>query len=171
MLLPAESHVTTLFVLQCHTKCRHGGVCYTFVELRAHFWIEISSFTIRKVSNNSLVCHKVKAKCLTQTMSNLPPTRMQIFDPLFSHSGVDFLGPLLVKQGRSNIKRYGCIFTCLRTQAIHLKSAFDLSTDSFLNALRRFAARKKSIRHLHSDNGTNFVGAEKLLRDEYAKCD
>ena len=168
---PAESHLTTLFVLQCHTKCGHGGVCHTFTELRARFWIEKSSSTIRKVINNCLVCRKVKAKCLTQKMSDLPPARMQIFDPPFSHTGVDFFGPLLVKQGRSNVKRYGCIFTCLTTRAIHLELAFDLSTDSFLNVLRRFAARRRSIRHLYSDNGTNFVGAEKLLRDEYTKYD
>ena len=97
VLLPAELHLTTLFVLQCHAKCGHGGVCHTFTELRARFWIEKSSSTIRKVINDCLVCRKVKAKCLSQKMSDLPPARMQIFDPPFSHTGVDFFGPLLVK--------------------------------------------------------------------------
>ena len=104
-------------------------------------------------------------------MSDFSRARLQIFDPPFSHTGVDLFGPLLVKQGRSNVKRCGCIFRCLTTRAIHLELAFDLSTDSFLNVLRRFAARRRSIRHLYSDNGTNFVGAKKLLRHEYTKYD
>ena len=94
---------------------------------------------------------------MTQKMSDFPPAKMQIFDPPFSHTRVVFFGPLLVKQGRSNEKRYGCIFTCLTTRAIHLELAFDLSTDSILDVLRRFAARRRSIRHLYWGNGTNFV--------------
>ena len=46
MLLPAKSHLTTLFVLRCHTKCGHGEIRHTFTELRGRFWIEKSSSTI-----------------------------------------------------------------------------------------------------------------------------
>ena len=35
-----------------------------------------------------------------------------------------------------------------------------LTTDSFINVLRRFVARRGKVKELHSDNGTNFAGAE-----------
>ena len=38
------------------------------------------------------------------------------------------------------------------------------TTDSFINALRRFTARRGQVRELRSDNGTDFVGAERELR-------
>ena len=35
-----------------------------------------------------------------------------------------------------------------------------MSTDSFMNALRRFLSRRGYVRVLRADNGTNFIGAE-----------
>lgn len=39
-----------------------------------------------------------------------------------------------------------------------------LDTDSFINALRRFIARRGQVLEMQSDNGTNFHGAERELR-------
>ena len=50
------------------------------------------------------------------------------------------------------------------TRAVHIEVASDLSTDFFINALRRFIARKGQPDEIFSDNGTNFVGAERILR-------
>ena len=57
------------------------------------------------------------------------------------------------------------IFTCLASRAIHLEIADSLSTDSFINALRRFIARRGEVRTMKSDRGTNLVGAERELRE------
>ncbi|XP_068723837.1 uncharacterized protein [Montipora capricornis] len=89
-------------------------------------------------------------------MASLPYDRLQIAPP-FSKVGVDFFGPLRVKYLRKQEKRYGCLFTCLVTRAIHLEVAFSLSTDSFIMCLRRFIARRGKPTVIYSDNGTNFV--------------
>ena len=36
----------------------------------------------------------------------------------------------------SDLKRYGVLFTCLASRAIHLETVISLTTDSFINALR-----------------------------------
>ena len=77
----------------------------------------------------------------------------------------------MIKQGRSKVKRYCCVFTCLTTRAVHIELALDLTMDGFLNALRRFISRQRSVKHLYPDNSTNFVGAEKILRNEFLKFD
>ena len=85
--------------------------------------------------------------------------------PPFTNSGVDLCGPFFVKRGRGQTKVYGVIFTCLASRAIHLEIADSLSTDSFINALRRFVARRGEVRTMRSDRGTNLVGAEHELRE------
>jgi len=101
---------------------------------------------------------------MEQKMSDLPPERCST-DPPFTYTGVDFFGPLIVKQGRKEVKRYGSLFTCLASRAIHIEIAASLDTDSFINALRRFISRRGPISQLRCDNGTNFVGAERELRE------
>ncbi|GFX39291.1 integrase catalytic domain-containing protein [Trichonephila clavipes] len=63
---------------------------------------------------------------------------------------------------------YIALFVCLATKAVHIEAVGDLTTDSFIAALRRFSARRGAPRHIYSDNGTNFVGARRKL-DEIRK--
>ncbi|XP_060586927.1 uncharacterized protein LOC132742506 [Ruditapes philippinarum] len=86
-------------------------------------------------------------------------------------SGVDYFGPWLIKEGRKELKRYGVVFTCFCCRAVHLETANSLTTDSFINALRRFLAVRGPVRVLRSDSGTNFVGAERELANALSEMD
>jgi len=94
----------------------------------------------------------------------LPAERLTPNKPPFYCIGVDFFGPFTVRQARSYVKRYGCIFTCFASRAVHLEVAHALTVDSFINAYRRVSSRRGKVHTLYSDNGTNFVGAEKERR-------
>ena len=96
-------------------------------------------------------------------MANLPSSRVEPA-PQFSYCAVDYFGPWYIKEGRKEVKRYGALFTCLASRAIHIEVAHSMETDSFLQALRRFTCRRGPIRELRSDQGTNFVGAENELK-------
>ena len=47
---------------------------------------------------------------------------------------------------------------------MHIEVAESLHTHSFINALRRFIARRGQVKSIYCDRGSNFVGAEKELR-------
>lgn len=96
-------------------------------------------------------------------MAELPSDRLLV-SPLFTKAGVDYFGPLEVKCGKKHLKRWICLFTCLVTRGVHLEVAFSLETDSFIMCLRRFIARRGNPQVLYSDNGTNFVGANRELK-------
>ena len=96
-------------------------------------------------------------------MGSLPECRLEP-GMVFRNTGVDFSGPMLVRERRNEIKLYGCLFTCMSTRACHLKLVEDLSTGHFFMALKRFIAGRGRPQSIHSDNGTNFVGANNDLR-------
>ncbi|XP_064556716.1 uncharacterized protein LOC135441151 [Drosophila montana] len=52
------------------------------------------------------------------------------------------------------------VFVCFATKAVHLELVKDLSTASFLNALKRFISTRGKPSQIWSDNATNFVGAK-----------
>ena len=90
-------------------------------------------------------------------MADLPADRVEPTPP-FTCTGIDFFGPFMIKEGRRELKRYGTLFTCLASRAIHIETANSLDTDSFINALRRFISRWGPVLELRCDNGRNFVG-------------
>ena len=55
----------------------------------------------------------------------------------------------------------GCLFTCLTKRAVHIEVVHKVDTDSCLNAIVRFIARRGKPSTIISDNSTNFVGAER----------
>lgn len=77
----------------------------------------------------------------------------------------------MIKEGRKERKRYGCLFTCLPSRAVHIETANSLETDSFIQALSGFIARRGPVREIRSDNGSNFVGATNKLRQAIDEMD
>jgi hypothetical protein len=102
-------------------------------------------------------------------MADLPPQRVTPSRP-FTHTGIDFTGHVEVKankgRGIKTMKAYVAVFVCLCIKALHLELVSDLSTAAFLNALKRFCARRGRPQHIYSDNGTNFVGAARTLEKQ-----
>ena len=97
-------------------------------------------------------------------MADLPSGRLTLDRPPFTFVGIDYFSPFLVRLKRSSVKRYGCLFTCLASRAVHIEISHSLDTNSFIDALRRFIVRRGSPEIIRSDNGTNFHGDERELR-------
>ena len=104
-------------------------------------------------------------------MASLPAGRLAYRQRPFTHCGIDYFGPMFIKIGRRREKRWGVLFTCLSTRAIHLELASSLTASSAIMALQRLAARRGSPSVLYSDNGTNFRGACQELKDSIAMID
>ena len=164
IILPSDHHVTRLIIEDQHRRTGLCGMANTWTKLRQTYWIVKGAATVRKVLGKCVFCRRRKAKLSSQVMSDLSAERLTPNKPPFYFTGVDFFGLFTVRQATSYVKRYACIFTCLSSRAVHLEVAHALTVDSFINAFRRFASRRGKVHTLYSDNGTNFVGAEKELR-------
>ena len=164
IILPKDHHVSTLILRQIHVELMHSGRNHMLARLREHYWLIHAQSAIRKVISKCVICRRQRSKVGQQKMASLPTDRIIPDEPPFSRVGVDYFGPFEVKLRRSHVKRYGVIFTCLTSRAVHLEVANSLDTDSYINALRRFIARRGQVKKIRSDNGTNFVGAERELK-------
>jgi transposase InsO family protein len=166
IILP-DNHLTRLIIRAVHEKNEHVGSNHTISILRRKYYIIQCYSMVKTVLNSCVTCKKHHGKQMQQVMGNLPRERVNTdVKPPFTFTGVDYFGPFNVKFRRGTVKRYGVLFTCLTTRAVHLEVAHALSSDSFLMALHRFMARRGKPQKILSDNGTNFVAAEKELADE-----
>ena len=170
VILPRKSHVTTLIIRHAHEQLGHVGRGHVLSRLREKYWIVGATSAVRQVISACVTCRRSKASTLEQKMDDLPQDQLTPAPP-FTYVGVDYFGPYFVKEGRKEYKRYGALFTCLVSRAVHIEIAHSLETDSFLNALRRFIARRGPVRELRCDNGTNFVGAKGELRKAIKEMD
>ena len=60
--------------------------------------------------------------------------------------------------GRKELIRYGTMFPCLASRAVHIEITNSMETDSFILALRRFIARLGNVRSTTSGNGKKLCG-------------
>ncbi|XP_043659198.1 uncharacterized protein LOC122623890 [Drosophila teissieri] len=138
--------------------------------IRTRYWIPKLRNLIKRVTTTCKACVIHRKKVQSQLMGKLPQSRATYSRP-FTHTGLDFAGPFDVKSysGRACriTKGYVCVFVCFSTKAIHLEATSDLTTEKFLGAFSRFAARRGCPLHLYSDNGKTFVGAEKALTEDF----
>jgi hypothetical protein len=163
-IIPKNHHVAVLIVRHYHEVSGHSGKEHVLSLVKRRFWIVGARMLARRVLRECTSCRRIRARPMSQRMADLPSDRVSAGEPPFTYVGVDLFGPFMVKQGRSVVKRYGCLFTCLVIRCIHIEIVQSLETDSFINGLSRFICRRGNVKSIRSDNGTNFVGADKELR-------
>nr|XP_054775091.1 uncharacterized protein LOC129283281 [Lytechinus pictus] len=164
-LLPHGAWVSVLITRHMH-QLGHGGVAATAAKVRRQYWILKIHKLAKTVKYRCVICRRMEHQVESQVMSDLPDERVAPYTPPFHFSSVDYFGPISVKVGRNKTaKHYGVLFTCLNTRAVHLEVAVDCSSMEFMQVLRRFFAVRGQPALLLSDNGTQFVGAERELRE------
>ena len=165
IILSPKHDVTLLIFIDYHQRHYHEGNEHVRNAIRQEFWILNCRAEIRKISHQCSHCKRRRAQPQVPMRANLPDIRLKAHLPPFSHVSLDYFDPLTVRRLRKTEKRYACLFTCLMTLAVHIEVAHDFETDSFIMALRRMISRRGKPQLVQSDNGTNFVGAKRELRD------
>lgn len=176
IIVPPNSRVCTLILQQAHHTTLCGGVQLMMAFIRNHYWIRCLRAKAKSIVLRCVKCIRQSGRTSEQIMSDLPIDRLKPARP-FINIGIDLAGPINIRatetvqkntrnravlnQGR---KGYICVFVCLVTRAIHLEPVMDISAKAFLRAYKRFAGRRGACEIIYSDNGTNFVRANKDLK-------
>ncbi|XP_063931166.1 uncharacterized protein LOC135143218 [Zophobas morio] len=170
LLLPKQHFITNLIIKKYHVENLHIGCQGTLAAVRQRYWPVSAKNAVKLVIFNCLRCYRCKPISYEQLMADLPVTRVTPSRP-FTVTGVDYAGPFTLKNGHGRtvktIKGYIAVFVCFATKAVHIELVCDCTSNSFLNALKRFISRRGKPSQIHSDNGTTFVGSNRHLKELY----
>ena len=165
VILANKDPLTALIINDFHSKNGHVGTEQVLALTRSKYWILNGRSAVRRELAACRPCRRLTSQPVQQKMGQVLQEQLKPDLPPFFHTGVDLFGPILVKQRRSTVKRYGVIFTCLASRAVHFEIVHSLDTDSFLGAMSRFSARRGTPAKMFSDRGTNLRAADKELRE------
>ena len=165
ILLSAKHYVVIKLIEDAHRANFHEGTEYVRSVLRQEYWIIGLRDALRNVQVKCVKCRKQRAEVSQPFVADLPRERLQERVFPFTKTGFDYFGPFEVKFMRKTMKRWCCLFTCLTTRAVHIEIVPSFEAETCLTAISQFIARRRKPATILSDNGTNFVGAAKEMRD------
>ena len=163
ILLDSRHPAVRLFLEHLHKKQCHQGVEYLRALIQQKYAIVKLRTALRTIQSRCVTCRKRKAETMTPMMADLPKERLAFASPPFTNTGLDYFGPFYVSVKRSTEKRWGFLFTCLTTRAVHFEVVPSMDTSSCVMGIERFVSRRGNPSVIWSDNGTNFVATEKEL--------
>ena len=167
LFLPHQHPAVPLLVRHLHERVlmHGGGVNHTLTKLRERFWMAQGRRTVFQALQGCIPCRRRAAKPSRPPQGQLPPFRVPKAGDnsvAFEQLGIDCAGPYRVKRGRSIELHYFLLATCCKTRAVRLEWLAEMSTDSFLLAFSRVNSKGVMPKLVLSDNGSNFVGANRL---------
>ena len=91
---------------------------------------------------------------------SLPLERLELRSSPFTNTGVDCFRLSYVFVKYSIEKRWGQLFTCLTTHAVHFKVVSSIDTSSCVKGIEKFVFRRGVPSVFWFDNGINFIAKE-----------
>ena len=133
------------------------------MKTRQRFWIIHGISSVKHFLATCSVCRRYRATPVRQLMADLPECRVTATNKPFKFCGVDYLGPFIFRQNRSDCKAWGLLFTCLCTRCIHVEVVTGLNLNNFLLAFSCFVNLRGAVDTMYSDNGSTFHAAASVL--------
>ena len=167
VIMSSHDRLTILMYKYNHVRLSHCGPTLLLSHAGEQYHVLGARQLARTTCKQCVVCRKAAAKVENQLMGQLPAARTTPSPP-FNTTGIDYAGPFTLKLGHTRkpvlVKAYMAYFS---TKAVHIEVVSDLTTEALLTTLNRFIARRGLPSSIHTDNGTNFVGARNDLQELY----
>lgn len=157
-----------------HQELLHAEVVILMTSLQV-YWILKDRKTIRVVVQKYARCKRFSAQNTESEPIALLEERVQDV-AVFQINGVDLAGPLYLKN-----EKKARIVLCTCAVYSHTFRISDVIVNRCFQSFKCFIARRGRPTIVHSDHGTNFVGAKKklfqtstgsksLLQQQYKRC-
>lgn len=171
LLLTTESYFTRLVVLHAHNEVAHNGTRETLNRVRQEYWIPRGRNFVRKVVKSCWLCNYFEGKTFPYpNPPDLPESRLTD-DRAFSNVGLDYAGPVYVKNVYGDLtdifKCWIALITCASIRGVYLDLVADSSSTECIEMIKRLIARFGAPSLIISDNGKSFISNE---TQDFAAC-
>ena len=127
-----SSYFTRLIILDAHEATMHHGIETTLARIRRNYWIVKRRESVKEVIRKCVICTRYQGQPVRAPSSpDLPEYRVDHMAYAFQFTGLDFAGPLFIKDGSKSNKCYILLITCASSRAIHLELVPDMSIHGF----------------------------------------
>jgi len=166
-LIPRHEYFTRLVIREVHERLIHAGISHTLASLRQEYWLPKGRIEVRACVHHCLVCRRHEGPAFA--LPRMPPwPRQRVSESLpFQFTGLDYLGPVFIKEDKIITKMWICLFTCLAVRAVHLEWVRSLSAEHFLLCLRRFMAKRGRPEMIISDNAAQFKLVKSVVDEQW----
>ena len=158
ILIRNDSWLTNLITRDAHDQVMHFGVETTLAKIREKYWIIRGRNSVKNMLRKSVISKRFQGKTMKPPEEvDLPSFRVNHLTYAFSTTGLDYAGPLIVRnKGHPNSKVYILLFTCASSRAIHLELTTDMKSPAFIRAFQRFSSRRRKPNEIINDNFKTF---------------
>lgn len=160
ILLPESDPLVRQLIDSVHKFFCHAESQFVLLKLGERYWITQERRNVSSVINKCTICRRFSSKRFETVQGPLPIERTNT-SWAFQTTGVDLAGPLFLKGGK---KVWVVIFTCAVYRGVYLNLVDSLSAEEFLCSLKRFSCIVGRPSVMFSDNDTNFVGSQSLMK-------
>jgi len=144
ILIPQNSAIANLILRNEHEKLLHAGPQAMVANTRLKYWIIGGRNTARYIFHKCIKCFRLRPTITKPIMGNLPTERLEP-SRAFKKCGSDFAGSITIRTSLRKkaavTKGYICVFVCFNTHAVHIELVSNLTSDAFLNALKRLSSQ------------------------------
>ena len=108
-IIDSHHELAQLVIEQMHRTCHHPPTEHLMSLIRQKYWISHGRQAVRNLKLKCNYCYRRTINPQEQHMGNLPEGRIEP-GIVFRNTGADFFGSMLIKERRSEVKVYGCLF-------------------------------------------------------------
>ncbi len=154
ILLPSDHYFTRLVVIRSHEQVMHNGVRETLTQVRSKYWITKGRQIVKKILSKCTICRRLEGPPYGNPP--LPEFRLSSSDLAFSKIGVDYAGPMYVKdiysQSKDMHKVHISLYTCSSSTALHLYPCAPIQAVELYMSSEPFRALYRKTRNSSSDH-------------------
>ena len=136
---------------------------HTLQQLRQRYWIPHGQFAVKIILKRCLICLPFQGGLYKVKPMAPWPTSKVIRSKVFTNTGLDYFGPLYIRQGKDRVKVWVCLFTCITVRAMHLELVEGMTVEQFLLTFCRFIARRGKPDQIILEYAPNFKATKKAI--------